>query len=294
MLLNYSAAAGDHRQDRISIHHNLWNRIGGRMPEISCEQSADAPQDRDCLLNPLHLELSNNVLWDMPIQVWYNSGFYTSDSAAPGYQVYANMVGNYAVGRNSYTSGMFNHNLLEFAYNQLYVRGNRLNLYAADRDYGLFYCCNDFNLYHPNTELGSARRLTARHSYPAITYTPAGQLILSAANTVGPFNSFSATRRDPMTRRLLKALSANQIDAHPVNGRDYYHDAFKLDFTAALPAPVDSDKDGMPDAWEKVHHLNPAIPDHNGTQLSVTMTGKAGYTNLECYLNELADKLVKP
>ncbi|MCX7853723.1 MAG: hypothetical protein N2383_13225, partial [Caldilineales bacterium] len=32
--------------------------------------------------------------------------------------------------------------------------------------------------------------------------------------------------------------------------------------------------------------------DHNGTELSVRFTGVTGYTNLECYLNWLADRLV--
>ncbi|MBK9577233.1 MAG: pectate lyase [Fibrobacterota bacterium] len=49
-------------------------------------------------------------------------------------------------------------------------------------------------------------------------------------------------------------------------------------------APTDSDKDGMPDAWETSHGLkaNDAT-DRNGTNLSLD-----GYTNLEMYLNELA------
>jgi hypothetical protein len=49
-----------------------------------------------------------------------------------------------------------------------------------------------------------------------------------------------------------------------------------------VPAPKDSDGDGMPDAWETAHGLNPSDPadgpqdrDHDG------------YTNLEEYLNSL-------
>jgi len=50
------------------------------------------------------------------------------------------------------------------------------------------------------------------------------------------------------------------------------------------PANWDSDHDGMPDAWETLHGLNPSDPeDRNGTDLS-----SVGYTNLEMYLNELA------
>ena len=48
----------------------------------------------------------------------------------------------------------------------------------------------------------------------------------------------------------------------------------------------------MPDSWENTQGLNPNVKDHNGTQLSLKFTGIAGYTNLECYLNDLADRLV--
>ena len=53
----------------------------------------------------------------------------------------------------------------------------------------------------------------------------------------------------------------------------------------SLTAPRDSDKDGMPDAWEIINGLNPKDPgdqneDFNGN----------GYTNLEKYINGLVDK----
>ena len=48
-------------------------------------------------------------------------------------------------------------------------------------------------------------------------------------------------------------------------------------------APTDSDRDGMPDAWENEHGLNAKDPaDGNATQ-------KDGHTNLEHYLNSLAN-----
>jgi hypothetical protein len=50
----------------------------------------------------------------------------------------------------------------------------------------------------------------------------------------------------------------------------------------SAPAPLDTDRDGMPDDWERTHSLDPANPadrnaDRNGD----------GYTNLEEYLNGL-------
>ena len=52
----------------------------------------------------------------------------------------------------------------------------------------------------------------------------------------------------------------------------------------SLPAPKDTDSDGMPDDWERLHDLNPNIAtDGNTIQAD-------GYTNLEHYLNELIIK----
>lgn len=54
----------------------------------------------------------------------------------------------------------------------------------------------------------------------------------------------------------------------------------------SMPAPKDSDGDGMPDTWEKKHGLEPQNPA-DGKQVS-----KSGYSNLENYLNELAGEMV--
>ncbi len=48
----------------------------------------------------------------------------------------------------------------------------------------------------------------------------------------------------------------------------------------SLPAPPDSDDDGMPDEWEKKHGLNP-----NDTADGPQDKDKDGYTNVEEYLN---------
>lgn len=51
----------------------------------------------------------------------------------------------------------------------------------------------------------------------------------------------------------------------------------------ARPAPVDTDRDGMPDAWELAHGLDPKNPV-DGPKVAA---GAPGYTNLEVYLNSL-------
>ncbi len=47
------------------------------------------------------------------------------------------------------------------------------------------------------------------------------------------------------------------------------------------PAPLDTDRDGMPDDWEKKYGLNPNDPTDGA------LYGDDGYTNLEKYLNSL-------
>ncbi len=49
----------------------------------------------------------------------------------------------------------------------------------------------------------------------------------------------------------------------------------------SLPAPADSDHDGMPDFWENANGLNPADPEDRN------LIDAEGYTMLEVYLNSL-------
>lgn len=274
MLINYSEAG--HEQDNISIHHNVWNRIGGRMPELSCE----SPHCRNRTLN---FEISNNLFWDQQIQTWYNPCTQGGDGCRD-FHLNLNFVNNRTIARSTYTGPMASFDLLANTNNRLFVSGNSMNQYANFTDYQLFYCCNDFNTNAPNTNQGAAMHLGARHNFPAISYTPSAQLLTYALENVGAFP------RDPMDRRLLNPLKNNAINNQAINGTDYYNDAFLTD--PAQNAPIDSDNDGMPDAWETANGLNPNVQDHNGTQLSKKFTGIEGYTNLECYLNELSDKIV--
>jgi hypothetical protein len=50
-------------------------------------------------------------------------------------------------------------------------------------------------------------------------------------------------------------------------------------------APPDKDDDGLPDAWERAHKLNPEDPADS------SRIGPGGYVWIEVYVNELADRL---
>ena len=51
-------------------------------------------------------------------------------------------------------------------------------------------------------------------------------------------------------------------------------------------APADTDSDGMPDAWEISHKLNP----NDAADASKMAADGTGYTNIETYLNSLAEE----
>ncbi len=290
MLLNYSHP--EHPQDQLTIAHNLWYRIGGRLPEVTCEASAypgDPGSTADCQTRTLRLEVSHNYYFDPGFLFYYNRDVDQNAALGP-YRVRLNLIGNRLKTRASYPYGLALHDYLDVADNELFVDDNRLDAYPAFSDYALFYCCNDFASAVPNTDLGVATRRSARHAFPAVTAIAAAQLPEDVARRAGAFP------RDPMDRRYIASVTSGVIPDVP-QSTPLADDAFDLDFPANSPPtpPIDSDNDGMPDAFEQQYAglgLNPLVDDRNGAQLSLPLTGVSGYTNLECYLNALADSRV--
>lgn len=270
MLINYSSPQS--RLDSISLLKNNWNRIGGRMPEISCESPY-------CNGKTIHLDISNNLFYDPRIEMWYEGV-----TGSGNFFLAMNAQNNLSYCQSSYSNGMFHHDMLHFPSNQLFFSGNRLSRYPTLTDYDLFYCCNDFDTNFPNTDYGVAQRLTQRHNYPVGSLLPTGELTGYMANHVGAFP------RDAMDERLMSYVQSGTFDDQPIE-EEYIQDGFLIQ-NSTPPFP-DSDLDGMPDYWENLHGLNPSVQDHNSGELSTTLTGIEGYTNLECYLNCLSDFVIQ-
>ncbi|MBL1008313.1 MAG: hypothetical protein JJO71_32345 [Escherichia coli] len=60
--------------------------------------------------------------------------------------------------------------------------------------------------------------------------------------------------------------------------------------TTSHPADFDTDKDGIPDAWELANGLN---PNDDSDALTYSLDGKGYYTNLEVYANSLVEDIMK-
>lgn len=290
VLMNY--AHPDFPQDRLSLIKNLWFRLEGRLPEVNCEASNYEDQTpfqvEGCRQGPLRLELSNNLFFDPGIEAQFAQWVDGSPSHGP-YRIHLNAVGNYAIARAGYGHALFNWDLLRNAENRLYLAGNRMNLYPTFSDYQLVYCCNDFPSAAPNTWLGAAERLTARHPFPAVAYFTAPELAARIPLEAG------AHPHDPMDRRIRARALTGTPSSLP-RSQPEAEDALALDFVSAPPAPPDSDGDGMPDAFEQRHAglgLDPTVPQTNGAELSVPLLGMPGYDNLEVYLHLLSEALAR-
>lgn len=93
----------------------------------------------------------------------------------------------------------------------------------------------------------------------------------------------SLPRRDAVDLRIVESVRART--GRIVRSQD---DVGGWPQLASRPPPADRDRDGMPDAWELDHGLNPDDPaDRN-------QLGDAGYTRLEDYLNQLGQTKDNP
>ncbi len=94
-------------------------------------------------------------------------------------------------------------------------------------------------------------------------------IVLDTLNKIleGKISTLWTTRPDASSAYKFYAGCNNVLSGYPA-------------YASGTP-PADSDNDGMPDAWELAHGLNPSdASDRNGLNLS-----GQGYTNLEVYLN---------
>ncbi|MBM1105844.1 pectate lyase [Aurantibacter crassamenti] len=239
---------------KYSYLHNLYANNHGRNPRPGNYNVNSYDKDPMGLL----LDFRNNVIYN-----WGgNHAGYNQDSISV---TRLNYVGNYLIpGYDSKDTGIAY--LTGSTYNKAYFDGNYYNEKIPTNQWNLVkfrdHWTNEnienykqINLF----ETGIVNKEDATVSYQRVLKE--GGAILPKRDAVDTRIVNNVKNR---TGKIIK--SQDDIGGWPV--------------LKSLPAPIDSDKDGIPDDWEKKNSLNPNdASDRN-------KIGKDGYTMLETYLND--------
>jgi len=119
------------------------------------------------------------------------------------------------------------------------------------------------------------RREAARFDLAQVTTTTAAEAYEQVLATAG-----ASYKRDAVDLRLVEQVRSRT--GRIINSQ---REVGGWPMLLSGSAPLDSDGDGMPDAWESARGLNPRNPAGGA------IPGADGYTNLEVYLNAIAAPL---
>ena len=233
---------------RISFHHNLLAHNNGRNPRVQGGT----------------VDLVNNVIYNAertptriddetnPDGVWCN---YVGNTIKPG----PNSTWDYELKLTNYQAGG----------TSCFLKGN-LGRNRPDE------ALPETAIVHPD---GRQFVVETRYKTPPITTTSAPvayRQVLARAGANRP-------RRDAVDTRILAEVAngTGAIIDDPAEVGGWPH------MPPATP-PLDSDHDGMPDAWERVYALDPDDPSDGPEDADGD-----GYTNVESYLNGMAPRLPK-
>lgn len=249
----------------VTFYGNLLAKHWVRVPAVSAAPRTGSRGRTD-------FELVNNVIYD-----WGQSAAHTDGLMADQEDLRMNVVGNYliagpdAVAVNAHTA------FVEYV-------GTGTQLFHGNTN----YMDSDLDSTHDGSAVGNDafKRLETefashRFEFPLkpdeiMTAPEAYDHVLESAGASLARDAHDQRLMDEVVQRNGRIIDS-QADLMGIAGMQ------ALLTTASPAAPADRDKDGMPDAWEASHGLNPNnAADRNRFGLS-----PAGYTNLEVYLNSL-------
>lgn len=230
----------------VTLHHNLWAHNSARNPRLGDNYGREPWPTFD---------VRNNVIYDYGAMA----------SGMTGDRLSVNYIANYIRPGASSNRQRGIVVLTDTASAAYYVDGNVADgLPARHGDAALF----------DRTEKDGKPLVTIVHepfAAPPVRTTSAEQALEDVLTGAG------ATRpaRDAVDARIVRSVrerTGSIIDSQSqVGGWPDYKGG---------DAPLDTDQDGIPDAWERSHRLNPR------DATDAARVSPSGYTNIELYVNE--------
>jgi hypothetical protein len=231
--------------DDITFSHNLWIDNESRNPKAKGV-----------------VEYVNNVV--------YNWGVTGLAGAHSGTDHWVDVINNYFIKGPTAKSDHFAGEY--WPSDHVYQNGNYAALACDGSLDGRLVVPDDF---HGEADHGPPTFADTRFTHPIIPAT-----IDTAAAAVDKVlaGAGASLHRDAIDTRLVAQVRSFGKDGKLIDGPA---DVGGFGDIAGGAAPVDTDKDGIPDAWETAHGLNPTDPT-DAAKLT-----PSGYSNLEVYLNSL-------
>ncbi len=280
-----------------SYHHNLIAHHTSRTPRLGPRPGTQTDE---------RMDLRNNVIYN-----WGGNGCYGGEG------MNVNIVNNYykpGPGSPTGTKGMriaaigirtseyTKHDTdspnewdkMWHVWGKYYVDGNVNSLYDEvtkdNWEYGMYNQINNSSVDNTFTQ---ETRDTMR-IYKPITYGSIVTHNAAAAYDKVLAHAGASFRRDShdmyivndVTTATAKYTGAGNSPGF-INSQD---DAGGWPDLASAEAPLDTDRDGMPDEWEKAHGLNPENADDRN---AYNLDSRRFYTNLEVYCNSLVEEQMK-
>lgn len=247
----------------LSAHHNLFAHCNNRTPRF--DGIRNAPEE--------NVDYCNNVI--------YNWG---------GNNVYAGEGGIYNIVNNYYKYGpstaknvkarVFNpyHKPPSIPFGKFYVNGNYVDG-ATD-----VTANNWLGVSLNNGTEADAVASKLNEPFPVINTKT--ETAVAAYGAVLKFAG-AGFKRDTLDERIINDVTNRTGKFIDVQGGYPHGTAYELTVKAwpalrSLPAKIDTDKDGMPDDWEKSHGLDPG-----NTEDASTYSVSRRFTNIEMYINSI-------
>jgi autotransporter-associated beta strand protein len=252
----------------VTFHHNLYANNASRNPRAGTYDG-----------HLLNFDFVNNVIYNSRDRNGYAGGSSESNREF----VDMNYVGNYVIAgpgtiANQNRAFLIDKNVSVRAYQQGNLIDSDKQLNPGGQPNGADTGWNMFQVIAPIIPQGTLEQMATRFNMPQVLTQSANDAYWQVINHAGSF----WWDRDAIDARVVNNVLTNtgpQIGAAA---------PIASELNAVLNAPItsrpvnwDTDGDGMPDYWEVLHGLNPAVKDHH------LDFDNNGYSNLEQYINEL-------
>jgi hypothetical protein len=235
-----------------SFHHNLIANHNSRMPRFS--GSSTTPNTPDELV-----DFRNNVIYN-----WMSNNTYGGEKGK------YNVVGNY------YKPGPS-------------TKSKKPWMINPSSPYGLFFIAD--NVLHGNEMVTKDNRSGVKADHPDSVFSSKAFQVESISEQQATVafetvlkNAGASYKRDAIDERIVEeARAGSSASGKNQNGIiDSQKDVGGWPELKSAIAPTDSDRDGMPDEWEKSNKLNP----NDASDASLNSLSKT-YSNIELYINSL-------